>query len=99
MSIIFTDKKEKVDNDARWGNTYVQESSAHAKRVEARLQYRRVQESVQARGQYQGAGARAVEIAEVAGARAGENAVSKSRLEGSIEGYRSAGRQDCSIEG
>ena len=46
-----------------------------------------------------GEGARAVEIAEVAGARAGENAVSKSRLEGSIEAYRSAGRRDHSIEG
>jgi len=52
-----------------------------------------VQERVQARGQYQGAGARAAEIAEVAGARAGENAVSKSRLEGIMEGYRSAGRR------
>ena len=89
-----------MDNEARWGNlirkhdgyrnTNVQEPSAHAKRGEARLQYRRVQESVQARGQYQGAGARAVEIAEVAGARAGEIPVSKSRLEGSIEGCSSA---------
>jgi len=46
-------------------------------RERGQLRSQRLQEHGKAKGQYQGAGARAVEIAEVAGARAGDNAVSK----------------------